>query len=279
MTSKRPMSKILISDNGSRRPQATLMLRQIAEQLSASSGMTVDAVSLQHSDRIDPELIDGIPAQVLGDYLREQLEAGEREFIILPLFFGKSKAITSMIPQLQEGLEASFGSFDIQIADVLYPLPDGEDQLVDILYDNIQQTAEQQNITLSNIVLVDHGSPIPQVTAVRESLAGQLQQRLGENQQLAQAVMERREGKEYDFNGPLLQDYLSKLAASGAQSAIVGMMFLLPGRHAGEGGDIHEICAGVMEQNPGFTVAISKLVGEHPLLIDLLQQRLQSQLG
>ncbi len=197
----------------------------------------------------------------------------------MPLFFGKSKAITSMIPQLYDELSATFGSFDIRVADVLYPLPEGDARLVDILHDNIRQTADRQSVSLNNIVLVDHGSPIPRVTEVRKAMAGQLQQRLDAGQQLSQAVMERREGKEYDFNGPLLQDWLQELALSGEKTAIVGMMFLLPGRHAGEGGDIHEICAEVMQQHPGFTVGISPLVGEHPSLIDLLHQRLQSIVG
>lgn len=272
------MTKIFITDNGSVRPQATRMLRQIAQQVSTSSGLNVDAVSLQHANRIDAQQIDGIPAQLVADYLRQHLQAGEREFIVLPLFFGLSKAVTSMIPQLQTELEASFGAFEIHVADVLYPLPDGDSRLVDILYDNIRQSAEHHDLPLQHVVLVDHGSPSPRVTEVRQCLARQLQQRLGDDHLLAQAVMERREGKEYDFNGPLLQHWLSELAASGAKSAIVGMMFLLPGRHAGEGGDIHQICAEVMQQYPGFQVAISALVGEHPGLIDLLQQRLQTQL-
>ena len=272
------MTKIFITDNGSVRPQATRMLRQIAQQLSAVSGHPVDAVSLQHADRIDPELIDGRPAQLLADYLRQHLQAGERQFIALPLFFGLSRAVTSFIPQQQTALEAEFGVFDIRVANVLYPLPDGDSRLVDILYDNIRQAAEQHQLPMQHVVLVDHGSPSPKVTEVRQQLARQLQPRLGNQNVLAQAVMERREGKEYDFNGPLLQHWLGELAASGEKSAIVGMMFLLPGRHAGEGGDIHQICADVMYQYPGFEVAISALVGEHPALIELLHQRLLARL-
>jgi len=54
--------------------------------------------------------------------------------------------------------------------------------------------------------------------------------------------MERREGKQYDFNGPLLEQWLEQKVARGEKSAIVALMFFLPGRHAGDGGDIEQIC-------------------------------------
>ena len=54
--------------------------------------------------------------------------------------------------------------------------------------------------------------------------------------------MERREGKEYDFNGELLKSYLLKKAKAGDTQAVVILQFLLAGRHAGRGGDIVTIC-------------------------------------
>ena len=50
-------------------------------------------------------------------------------------------------------------------------------------------------------------------------------------------AMERREGAEYDFNEPMLEAALQ----TGAGDAIVALMFLGPGRHAGPGGDIADI--------------------------------------
>jgi len=85
-----------------------------------------------------------------------------------------------------------------------------------------------------------------------------------------QAVMERREGKQYDFNGPLLEQWLEQKVARGEKSAIVALMFFLPGRHAGDGGDIEQICFRIEQQYPGFKVYITSLVAEHTGLIDLL---------
>ena len=89
--------------------------------------------------------------------------------------------------------------------------------------------------------------------------------------------MERRQGAEYDFNGQLLGALLDSCAGQDADAVIVlAMMFISPGRHAGAGGDIEEICADAMARNPGLRVKISPLIGEHPLLIDILYDRLRA---
>ena len=89
--------------------------------------------------------------------------------------------------------------------------------------------------------------------------------------------MERREGPEYDFSGTLLEDLLEKLARENkVVNVAISMLFISPGRHAGKGGDIAEICDQVMQRHPGLTVHISPLVGENPMLIDLLHNRVQA---
>jgi sirohydrochlorin ferrochelatase len=86
--------------------------------------------------------------------------------------------------------------------------------------------------------------------------------------------MERRSGAEYDFNGELLEDRLRALAAEDiATPVILSMLFLSPGRHAGPGGDITEICSSVERDHPGFRVHPSALVGGHPRLLDILAAR------
>ena len=128
---------------------------------------------------------------------------------------------------------------------------------------------------MNNLVLVDHGSPSPKVTEVRKHLAASVQRQLPDNVLLEQAVMERREDKKYDFNGDLLKDWLLKKVADGETSAVVILMFFLPGRHAGEGGDIVEICQSVMDEHPGFSISISPLISEHPAFISILEKRLK----
>ena len=91
--------------------------------------------------------------------------------------------------------------------------------------------------------------------------------------------MERRPGPEYDFNGPLLQDLLEELARENELVNIaISMLFISPGRHAGKGGDIAGICDQAMQHHPGLTIHISPLVGDNPLLTDILLNRLQSTL-
>ena len=52
--------------------------------------------------------------------------------------------------------------------------------------------------------------------------------------------MERREGDAYAFNDPLLES-LGGISGFAGGRLILAMFFLLPGRHAGEGGDVAEI--------------------------------------
>lgn len=270
---------ILLIDNGSRRAASTLQLRQLALQLEKTSAQTIYPVSLQHADHIDAEELGGITANTLEPFLRGQLQAGQREFLALPLFFGKSRALTSFIPETVNRLAEEFGSFQLRQASELCPLPGGEPLLAQILYDNIMTVMENHALSGARVVLVDHGSPIPEVTAVREWLAESLQQLLGPQITFHEAVMERRAGSKYDFNGKLLEDLLPELVSGSAEEAIVlSMLFISPGRHAGAGGDIETIRDELLHEHPQASCYITPLVGEHPAIIEILRQRLEQSL-
>jgi sirohydrochlorin ferrochelatase len=271
------MSKplIVLIDNGSSRPQATRNLRHLAAELSRSSGLLVHPASLQHADRIAPDQLDGSPAQLLSSFLSIQLEHDNRNFLAIPLFFGLSRALTSFIPNLIESLQIKYGNFRFNLADVLYPLPQGEPRLARILRDQIDSFISGP--FRSRVVLVDHGSPQPQVTEVRTKIASELQALLPNNTQLFQAVMERREESEYDFNGEPLEQVLNREAQRGPTPPIaLSLLFISPGRHAGQRGDIATICSAIIQRHPGLHIHISPLVGEHPLLIEILRERLES---
>lgn len=271
---------VMLVDNGSTRAASTLSLRAIAARLGDVSGRTVHPVSLQHADRIGVEQLGGQPANVFERFVRQQIEAGRHEFLVVPLFFGRSRALTSFIPQQVEALSQVHGQISVQQADVLVPLPDGEGRLADILAAHVGQCGAALGQDPDRVVVVDHGSPVPQVTAVREYAVAVLRERLAEGMPVEQAVMERREGARYDFNGDLLEDLLDSVAQQQPQVRVaLAMMFLSPGRHAGPGGDIAEICDAAMARNPGLEVAISPLIGEHPLLIDILHDRLHAALA
>lgn len=270
------MPVYLLIDNGSKKPEATLRLRGIAENLSTLASVNVHAVSLQHADAIDKKHLNNIPANTFYPFLKQQLESGEREFIVLPLFFGLSRALTSFIPEQVSVLEQEYGSFTLKLADVIYPLPGGDPRLADIVYRNITTVADTPNLSSKKIVLVDHGSPVPQITEVRKQVAIHLQTLLGEEVELGQAVMERRAGEAYDFNGPLLEEWLKEQAKKGIIEIIVAMMFFLPGRHAGECGDIEEICDNIVKDFPALQIMITPLISEQDLLLSILHDRLLS---
>lgn len=269
------MPTTLLIDNGSRRAASTLNLRQLAARLSQRLATPVAPVSLLHADAVALEALDAQAAELLEPGLRARLHAGERDFLLLPLFFGPSGALSNWIPQLLTRLAAEYGAFRLALAPPLCPLPPGEPRLVEILSDNLHQLAAQfSDLREARLVLVDHGSPLPEVSAVRHWLAEQLRARLGGDTLLHEAVMERRASAEYDFNGPLLEEQLTALASADAQRPIlISMLFLSPGRHAGSDGDISAICARVRDAYPALQIATTPLVGTHPLLIEILASR------
>ncbi|WP_198651150.1 CbiX/SirB N-terminal domain-containing protein [Salinicola sp. CPA57] len=88
----------------------------------------------------------------------------------------------------------------------------------------------------------------------------------------------RREGEAYRFNEPLLEDLLASTALTDSD-VILSMLFLSPGRHAGEGGDIAEICAQAMSNSPGLNVVTTRLVGENDAILELLATRVHQALA
>jgi len=275
---------LVLLDNGSRRPAATLNLRRLARHLSERLGTEVHAVSAQHSSQIPADRLDGVPAWTLEPFLRARVAGGTRGFGILPLFFGPSRAIGAFVPEVAGRVAAELGGFEVRVADVLCPLPGGEPRLAEIVADNVRAALADPAPEAAEVILVDHGSPLPAVTAVRHWLAGALGEQLGAAPagqtavagRVAEAVMERREGAEYDFNGRLLSEVLQDqgAAARGARRTVVlAMQFISPGRHAGPGGDIADIVAAARAAHPGLDVRVTPLIGEHPLFVDILADR------
>lgn len=199
------MPVILLSDNGSKQADATLQLRELANQLNALTGNDIYPVSLQHADSISADKLNGKGADTFTTFMKSKLEQGEKEFVLLPLFFGNSRALTSFVANEVAQLKKEYDEFNLVIADIIYPLVKGEPQLARIIYQNIQQVVSAHNKKIEHVVLVDHGSPMPAITQVRNKVANDLKMLLSEETILSEAVMERREGKKYDFNGELLE--------------------------------------------------------------------------
>jgi sirohydrochlorin ferrochelatase len=263
------MSLTLLVDNGSLAPAATLALRGLAVQLAARLGRPVAPVSLLHSAGIDPTALNGEPAELLFPALERRLAAGPDHFIILPLFFGPSRALTDYVPENLARLRGKFPALRLKIAPPLHAAHDN--RLAQILARHIRDELDSSND--SRVVLADHGSPVAAVTAVRNELAQQVTGLLGARvAAVAPASMERRAGPDYDFCRPLLADLLTTPPWH-AGRVIVAMQFLLPGRHAGPAGDVAEICRAAEAAHPALKTRMTKLVAEHPLLLDILADR------
>lgn len=267
------MPRILLVDNGSLRPQATLNLRRLASALARVTGEPVEAASLLHSHKIPAEQLEGEKAVTLGPLAEHLAAEGETELVVVPFFFGPSQALTRYLPERLAEVQAAHPHLAVRVALPLFDTLHGLDlRLARLLADNVHEVMERKT-SRPTVVLVDHGSPIPEVAAVRNVLAGQLGALLeGEAGSVTFASMERREGDAYRFNEPLLEELLADPALAGRE-VILAMLFLSPGRHAGEGGDIAEIAARAMTASPGLSVTPSRLVGEHDGILDLLASR------
>jgi sirohydrochlorin ferrochelatase len=274
----------LLVDNGSLEPAATLALRELAAKLTRRLGHTVEPVSLLHSSGIDPTQLDGRPAEILFPALEKRLAAGQSEFVILPLFFGPSQALTVYLPENLARLRAKFPSARFRLAP---PLHDARDhRLAHALADRVREELDAITSRASSlpqvaadpvrVALVDHGSPVAVVTAVRDDLARQLAGLLGSRvAAVAPCSMERRPTPAYDFNEPLLAGLLATAPWSESQ-VIVAMQFLLPGRHAGPAGDVAEICRQAEAARPRLRTRMTGLLGSHPLLLEILADRWRS---
>lgn len=261
----------LLVDNGSREPAATLALRGLAAQLSPRLGQAVEPVSLLHSAGIDPVKLGGTPAEILVPALERRLAAGQSEFVLVPLFFGPSRALTDYLPENLARLREKYPALQVRLAPPLHAVDDG--RLAQILADQVSALLAVPNPEPVRVALVDHGSPVAGVTAVRNALAEQLAGLLGSRvAAVAPCSMERRPEPADDFNGPLLAKLLATPPWSEGR-VVVALQFLLPGRHAGPDGDVAEICRQAQTRQPGLRTQMTGLVGTHPLLLEILADR------
>src|SRR5258708_1801364 len=259
----------LLVDNGSWEPAATLALRELAAKLGRQLALPVEPVSLLHSAGVEAKLLGGPSAEILLPALEKRLSAGQNEFVILPLFFGRREALTIYLPENLARLQKKYPALRVYVAPPLHAA--GDLRLARILADLVR--AELNSASAERVALADHGSPVAAVTAVRDELARQLAAQLGSRIALvAPCSMERRPEPAYDFNEPLLADLLAT-APWASSRVIVAMQFLLPGRHAGPDGDVAKICRQAEAAQPHLHTRLTGLVGSHPLLVDILADR------
>lgn len=269
---------VVLMDNGSLRPEAVFSLRRIAADLSLRLGVTVHPVSLLHSSKISAEKLGGEEANTWRRFLRQGIEKGITKYRIIPLFFGPSSAIVDYLPKVSREVIEKFGAATVEITGTLIDVENpNEDAVARLLTDFIIQklnTGSGSGEREFGVVVVDHGSPLPEVAVCRDRVASQVAALLGQRVHgVIAASMERRDGEEYAFNEPLLENALEKVREKGWSKIILSYLFFSPGRHAGPGGDIDEIVASSDFAKDGGVVFPMPLVGESPRLVSLLEER------
>jgi len=269
-----PNEAIFLVDNGSLRAEATLCLRKVADRLAKRTRKPIEPVSVLHSNRIDCSELGSEHAEIFQTALYSRLRMGIRQFTVLPLFFGPSRALQDYLPEVFSEAQRAYPDARLTIARPLAGAgPEPDERIAEALVEHILETSSHHQLARPRVALVDHGSPLKAVTDIRDAVARQVAARLGVRCPLVQACsMERRPGPEYDFNDPLLDSVLSR-APFDRGAVVVAQLFLQPGRHAGPEGDIAQICAGA--EVPGERrIFRTALLGEHPLLLDILAERL-----
>jgi len=272
---KKPV--VLLVDNGSLEPAATLGLRALARRLAETAGCAVRPVSLLHSSAIAPELLDGKPAEILEPTLRALAASGQGDVVVVPLFFGPSAAVLEYVPERVRHLRQLWPKLQVRIAPCLVEAARPDDlRVATMLAERVRATAKANHFVQPAVAVVDHGSPQRAVNAVRELMAAQVREILGNfARNVAGCSMERRAGPEYAFNEPLLATLLDTPEFFSGE-VIVVRLFLLPGRHAGPGGDIEQICHAAAARHSGVKIALTEPLGTHPRLIPLLAERLEA---
>ncbi|MFP4069882.1 MAG: sirohydrochlorin chelatase [Opitutales bacterium] len=271
---------VYLVDNGSLRPEAAFELRRLAGELSERTGERVEPVSLLHSHKIDPARLGGVPATIVRRRLKESVAEGVRRVVVLPLFLAPSRAITEYLPELlAEAREMAPGLSCVTADPLAGAEADAPDvRLAEILADHVRATMASHRFAAPKVALVDHGSPVEVVTRVRDAVARQLAERLGGRvAAVTAASMERREGPEYAFNEPLLER-VDGVEGFGGGDLLAAMFFLLPGRHAGPGGDVAGILEGLRARAAYGRIAMTPLLSQHLRLLELLQDRLEAAL-
>ncbi|MFA6963058.1 MAG: cobalamin biosynthesis protein CbiX [Opitutaceae bacterium] len=274
--SSKPPSAWFLFDNGSLRAESTLSLRRLAAALTDCTGLPVQAVSLLHSSNVAAEALGGEPARLLEPALVAYFTANPAgEAVLLPLFFGPSAALTEYVPARLESVRAKFSGARVWMAPWLVDITDADRRLAEVLADQVRLAARARGWHRPKVVLVDHGSPQSAVAEVRNHLGEQVRAVLGsEIEALAVASMERREGDAYVFNEPLLVTALSTAPFDHGE-VVVALQFLSPGRHAGPGGDIADICATAEAEQAGLQTQMTEPITADPRLVGLLAERLR----
>lgn len=235
---------IALIDNGSLEAAAHLRLRALALALSEQTNANVQPVSWKHSDRVAVNALAGKPGETLAPFVRRRVAAGERSFLFVPFFISPQGAIGSALRRDLESLQTETGGFEFNFTSGLAE----SGALASIIADRVREITPAMTAD-APVVLVDHGGPSSASAGLRDRVAAET------------AALLQRTVHPCSMEGdhqPLLADLLSAPGFANRE-VIVAQLFLSPGRHAGPGGDIEEIC----RASPARCHRTA-LVGDHP---------------
>ena len=267
----------LLVDNGSLRPEAVLAMRRVAQKLSSASSFVVRAVSLLHSDKISPSKLNHEDGATIETFLASEQGRNEKKLLVLPFFLGPSRGITEWLREKLQDWEQKKSGRSFKILDTLYL--GNEKILAKALDQQIEQVRLENKLPNPHVAMVDHGTPVIEVNQVRERVGMELNTLfLKGDFTFSTCSMERREGDEFAFNDPLLEQVLAKWGRLGVEQVVLAMFFLLPGRHAGENGDLVEICKDAEKKFPQMKIFQTLPLGEENIIFEILMGRLNAEL-
>lgn len=241
---------IALIDNGSLEAAAHLRLRALASALSDQTGTLVQPVSWKHSDRVPATSLGGKPGDTLVPFVRRHAAAGESSFLFVPFFISPQGAIGSALRRDLDLLQTETGGFDFKFTTGL----SDSGALATIIAERVREVSPA-TVPDAPIVLVDHGGPSSASAGLRDRVATEAAALL--NRPVDPCSME-------GHHPPLLADLLSAPGFAN-RDVIVAQLFLSPGRHAGPGGDIEEICRSSLSR-----CHRTALVGDHPSVTAIL---------
>ncbi|MFL2928379.1 MAG: sirohydrochlorin chelatase [Opitutales bacterium] len=267
----------LLVDNGSLRPEAVLGMRRVAQKLSSASSFVVRAVSLLHSDKIAPSKLNHENGVTIETFLASEQGSNEKKLLVLPFFLGPSRGITEWLREKLKDWEQKKSGRSFKILDTLYL--GNEKILAQALDQQIEQVRLENKLPNPHVAMVDHGTPVFEVNQVRERVGMELNKLfLKGDFTFSTCSMERREGDEFAFNDPLLEQVLAKWGRLGVEQVVLALFFLLPGRHAGKNGDLVEICKDAEKKFPQMKIFQTLPLGEENIIFEILMGRLNAEL-
>ena len=266
---------VALIDNGSLEPAAHRNLRAVAATLSANTGITVHAVSWKHSERIPASALDGAPAWVLPAFVGAMRAMGHEGFLFIPFFISAQGAVGSALRRDLEKLQLAAGPdrFEFGFTEGLA----AHGVIPAIVADRVRSTLVEKKLVRPPVIVVDHGGPSPASGALRDTIATEVGRLLGaEIGPLAAASME---GEDHPHNLPLLGDQLAQPGFNHGD-VVVAPLFLSPGRHAGQSGDLAQIAEAAEDHVAGTALRchFTALVGQHPLALATLTRVLRQAL-